>query len=261
MGRFIIILFFVVFSYASNILNINYFPSNKKVDILFSLDEPFKGKISIIGQNDYKITGIYFNKTEQKKFPNGLNVIISPFDTNSVEVRILYKKALKVKASVTSKGYGLQLRILGIDIITNQPEYIKQNTKEDIVPQMNNSFNMINYIIVIIILIILIIILLIIKKKTLQKLPKSLQNDNYKLLYQKMIDPKNKIVLIEIFDKRYLLLLGDKNNILLDNFSKNNQEELKDISSQNKFDSLLEEKLNEDDFIKKASELKDIDGI
>jgi hypothetical protein len=47
----------------------------------------------------------------------------------------------------------------------------------------------------------------------------------------------------------------------LDNFSSQNQEELKDISSQNQFDSLLEEKLKEDDYIKKASELKDLDGI
>jgi len=258
MGRFIIILFFIVFSYGSTILNVNYFPSNKKVDILFSLDEPFKGKISIIGKNDYKITGIYFNKTEQKKFSNGLNVIISPFDNKSVEVKLIYKKELKVKASVTSKGYGLQLRVFGLETLVNQPEYINQNNLKK---EFDSGFNVINYLIVIIVLIILIIILLIIKKKTLQKLPAELQKDNYKLLYQKYIDPKNKIVLIEIFDKRYLLLLGDKNNILLDNFSQNNQEELKDISSQNGFDSLLEEKLKEDEFIKKASELKDMNGI
>jgi flagellar biogenesis protein FliO len=101
---------------------------------------------------------------------------------------------------------------------------------------------------------------LIIKKKTLQKLPASLQKDGYKVLYQKMIDPKNRLVLIEVFGKRYLLLLGEKNNILLDNFSSQNQEELKDISSQKSFEHLLDEKLD-DDYIKKASELKDFDGI
>jgi len=260
MGRFIIILFFVVFSYGSNILNISYFPSNEKIDILFSLDEPFKGKITLIKKNDYKISNISFNRIEQKKFKNGLNVIISSFDKNSIELKISYPQELKIKASITAKGYGLRIRILGLKVTPNQPEYIKNHTKIE-KAEMGNDFNVINYLIVIIILIILIIVLLIIKKKTLQKLPKELQKDNYKLLYQKYIDPKNKIVLIEIFDKRYLLLLGDKNNILLDNFSQNNQTELKDISSQNGFDSLLEEKLKEDDFIKKASELKDLDGI
>jgi len=259
MGRFIIILFFVVFSYGSNILNVSYFPSNEKVDILFSLDEPFKGKITLIKKNDYKISNISFNRIEQKKFQNGLNVIISSFDKNSIELKISYPKELKIKASITAKGYGLRIRILGLKAISsNQPEYISNQTKIDN-KIVENNFNVVNYIIVIIILIILIIILLIIKKKTLQKLPSELQKDNYKLLYQKFIDTKNRLVLIEVFDKRYLLLLGDKNNILLDNFSQNNQEELKDISSQNGFDSLLQEKFKEDEYIKKASELKEFE--
>jgi len=261
MVRFIIVLLMVVASYASQILNISYFPSNDKIDILFSLDEPFKGKVISTDKNTYQITGITFNRIEQKKFSSGLNVIISPVDKNKVELKIVDKKQINIKASLTAKGYGLRLRLLGVETKQNN---ITPKVDTKVNNLQNNDdigFNFINYIIVIIILVILIIILLIVKKKTLQKLPKSLQNDNYKLLYQKMIDPKNRIVLIEIFDKRYLLLLGDKNNILLDNFSQNNQEELKDISSQNKFDSLLEEKLKEDDFIKKASELKDIDGI
>jgi len=260
MVRFIIVLLMVVASYASQILNISYFPSNDKIDILFSLDEPFKGKVISTGDNTYQINGISFNRIEQKKFNDGLNVIISPVSKNSVELKIIDKKKISIQASLTAKGYGLRVRLLGV----SNPKKTQMAQPQTNTKQIQNNdlgFNFINYIIVIIILIILIIVLLIIKKKTLQKLPKSLQNDNYKLLYQKMIDPKNRIVLIEIFDKRYLLLLGDKNNILLDNFSQNNQEELKDVSSQNKFDSLLEEKLNEDDFIKKASKLKDLDGI
>ena len=257
MDRFIILLFWVVFSYGSQILNISYFPSNEKIDVLFSLDEPFKGKISLLKNNDYKITGISINRIEQKKFSNGLNLIISGLDKNSIELKIVYDKKINIKASITAKGYGLRLRLLGLKEVKEKPEFKLNNVNNT----QNDGFNFVNYIIVIIILIILIIVLLIIKKKTLQKLPKSLQKDNYKLLYQKMIDPKNKIVLIEVFNKRYLLLLGDKNNLLLDNFSQNHQEELKDISSQNQFDSLLEKKLEEDEFIKKASELKDLNEI
>jgi flagellar biogenesis protein FliO len=262
MDRFIIVLFMVVFSYGSQILNISYFPSNDKIDVLFSLDEPFKGKISLIKENNYKITNLTLNRIEQKKFSNGLNLIISGIDNKSVELKIVYDKKINIKASITAKGYGLRLRLLGLKQVKDKPEY-KLNNKANDIPTNNitDGFNFVNYIIVIIILIILIIVLLIIKKKAIQKLPESLQKDNYKLLYQKMIDPKNRIVLIEVFNKRYLLLLGDKNNILLDNFSSQNQEELKDISSQNQFDSLLEEKLKEDDYIKKASELKDLDGI
>jgi len=255
MGKLVILFLFNIFLYGSNVLNISYFPTNKKVDILFSLDEPFRGKVSLIKQNDYRITGITLNRIEQKKINKKLDLIISGFDKNSVELKIMYDKPIKIKASITAKGYGLRIRLLNVNDVSSHKEFVVDNKP------VKNSFDMLNYILVLIILMILIVILLIIKKRTLQNLPSELQKDNYKLLYQKMIDPKNRIVLIEIFEKRYLLLLGDKNNILLDNFSIQNQEELKDISTQKGFDSLLEEKLKEDDFIKKASELKDINGI
>jgi flagellar biogenesis protein FliO len=260
-GRFIILFFLFVFANASSVLNISYFPLNNKIDILFSLDKPFNGKIMSLSQNSYKITNINLNRIEQKKFPNNLNIIISPLDENSINLKLNYKKSLNIKASVTAKGYGLRIRIIGLK---NKKSILKT---KDIQNQnlsnlnVNNSFNYINYIMVIAILIFLIIILFYIKKKTLQKLPKSLQQDNYKVLYQKMIDPKNRLVMIEVFDKRYLLLLGDKNNILLDDFSKESQEDLKDISSQNEFGKLLDEKLDDDrlNFIKNASKLKEND--
>jgi len=76
-----------------------------------------------------------------------------------------------------------------------------------------------------------------------------------------MIDPKNRLVMIEVFNKRYLLLLGDKNNLLLDNFSQEVQQDLKDISSQSEFGKLLDEKLDENtlNFLKNASKLKEND--
>jgi hypothetical protein len=56
MVRFLI--FLVSFLYAGDVINISYFPNDTKVDVLFSLDEPFKGKITQIDKNDYKIIGI-----------------------------------------------------------------------------------------------------------------------------------------------------------------------------------------------------------
>jgi len=164
----------------------------------------------------------------------------------------IYNKELTIKPSITAKGYGLRIRILGLKI---QTPTTSSNLNINSMPQ-TESFNFTNYIIVIAILIFLILVLLYVKQKTLKKLPKSLQNDNYKLLYQKMIDPKNRIVMIELFNNRYLLLLGDKNNILLDKFSEQN--ELREISNQADFDKLLEEKLNSDSlFLKNASKLKE----
>jgi len=260
MGKFIILLYLAITAYASSILNISYFPLNNKIDILFSLDKPFNGKIISLSQNEYKITNISLDRIEQKKFKNSLNVIISPFDENSIDLKLNYKTPLKIKASITAKGYGLRIRILGLEPKSTP---LTQTTNEQNINNLtqNSDFNYTNYIIVIAILIFLIIILLYVKKKTLQKLPKSLQQDNYKVLYQKMIDPKNRLVMIEVFNKRYLLLLGDKNNLLLDNFSQEAQQDLKDISSQSEFGKLLDEKLDENtlNFLKNASKLKEND--
>jgi len=248
MVRFIIILFFVVFSFGSEVINISYFPSNEKVDVLFSLDEPFKGNINKIGENDYKITQVSLNRIEQKKFKK-LNIIISPLNKTDIELKVVYDKDISIKASITAKGYGLRIRITGIKEIKQKLVLPTQQPSQE-------SFNFVNYFIVIAILIILIIILFIVKKKTIQNLPKALQNDGYKVLYQKMIDPKNKLVLIEVFNKKYLLLLGANNNILLDNFSQQNQEELQEISSQSEFEGLLDKKIN-NEFIENASKLKE----
>ena len=221
MCRFIILLFFVVFSYGNNIINISYFPSDTKIDILFSLDNPFNGKIKRIQDNSYEIQDIFINRVEQKKFQNGLGVNIASLTNNSVKIQLNYPTNLTIKASVTAKGYGLRLRILGFKT-TNKIKNPLFNSQQ-MVKTEEDSFNMVNYFIMVSILIILTLILFIIKKKLKNNLPSHFQKDNYKMLYQKHIDPKNRIVMIEIFNKRYLLLLGDKNTILLDNFSSQNQ--------------------------------------
>jgi len=258
MVRFIIVILFSVFSYGGKIINISYFPSNDKIDILFSLDEPFKGKILLLSENDYKIDGVYINRIEQKKFKD-INIIISAYNKNSVELKMLYKKKLNIQPAITAKGYGLRVRITGFKsgLKTKNSDLLFKNSSSKV---QSNDFNIINYLIVIVILIILIIILFIVKKKTMQKLPASLQKDDYKMLYQKMIDTKNKIVLIEIFDEKYLLLMGQNSNILLRRFSDENKTELQDISSQNGFEQLLDEKLDKT-YIEKASKLKDLDEI
>ena len=252
MGRFIIILLFIVSGYANNIINVSYFPNNSKIDILFSLDTPFKGKVEKISNNDYKIDNIFINRIEQKKFKNGLNLVISPLDKNSVEFKINYKSSLKIKASLTAKGYGLRIRIYGFTEQIKTPDLSTQPV------QTGADFNYINYLILIFILIILIIILFIVKKKMQQKLPTKLQNDGYKILYQKMIDPKNRILMIELFNKRYLLLLGDKNNILLDKMF--DEDKLEEVSSQDGFNGLLENEMIkdiEDTYVSNASKIRE----
>jgi flagellar biogenesis protein FliO len=253
MKKILIFVLFTIIVNANNILNISYFTLSNKMDILFSLDSPFNGKIITLDKNHYKITNLSIDRIEQKQFKNNLNILISPLDKNNIDLKIICKENISIKASITAKGYGLRITIIGLETFDKKPIQLNQTKKYD-----NNNNIYYNYIIVIFILVILIFILIYVKKKMLQKLPKSLQEDNYKILYQKMIDPKNRLVMIEVFNKRYLLLLGDKNNILLDNFSEKTQTDLENISTQNEFGQLFDEELkkNTSDFIKNASKLK-----
>ena len=259
----VIILFLWITTFLfgnSSVLNISYFPNSQKVDVLFSLDKPFNGKIVLLGKNDYKIEGVSINRIEQKKFQD-FTIVISPYSKEELELKILHKKELKVKASITAKGYGLRIRISGFNERKGEEEFQQLFNKKE---NRAEGFDYTNYFIVIAILIILIIILFIIKKKTKEKLPKFLQNDEYKLIYQKMIDPKNRIVLVEVFGRRYLLLLGEKNNLLLDRLSDEIEKTIEEIEkeeSKNRFDKLLEKEIEKEDFLQKASRLKDLENV
>jgi len=97
MVRFII-LFLVSFLFLfgnSSVLNISYFPNSQKVDVLFSLDKPFNGKIVLLGKNDYKIEGVSINRIEQKKFQD-FTIVISPYSKEELELKILHKKEQKL---------------------------------------------------------------------------------------------------------------------------------------------------------------------
>ncbi|RUM56769.1 MAG: hypothetical protein DSY40_01730, partial [Nautilia sp.] len=107
--RILLLFFLFVFVNASNIINVTYFTLNNKIDILFSFDTPFKGKIKYISPNSYEITQVSFNRMEHKKIKN-LDILITPIDENSIEIKFKYNKKLKINASITAKGYGLRIR-------------------------------------------------------------------------------------------------------------------------------------------------------
>jgi len=265
MGRLVFYLFLVVYGYSSQILNISYFGSNGKLDILFSLDEPFKGKVSSIKENDYQISGISFNRIEQKKFKH-LVLIVSPIDKNRIELKIFYKKRVKIKASVTAKGYGLRIRLLDIEEFA--PKQINSFQKSE---STKEGFSYLNYFLVLLILIILIIVLIFVKKQAVENLPVEFKKkDGYKLIYQKMIDHKNKLVMIEFLDVRYLLLMGENNTILLEKYFKGTNGEFDTFFMQDRFETLFQERLKEsnlesnkkeNNFIENATKLKDENEI
>jgi flagellar biogenesis protein FliO len=112
----------------------------------------------------------------------------------------------------------------------------------------------VSYIVGISILIILALILWFLKRKT-ASLP-SLR-ENMKVLAQKPIDAKNKIVLFEYQDRKYLMLIGNT-NVLLDVFA----DDVAVPKNEVEFDEMLKlsKKYNNiDKYIQNAEKLKEFD--
>ena len=245
-----LIIFFATFLFAANLINVNFFEQNKKLDILFSLDGRFTGKVIKKGDDRFFISNISSNK-EYKKFFNNYfikEIMISPFE-DGVLVTVKATKKYKTSVALTPDGYGVRFRISdeSIQAINNPPLTYANDTGIDYV----------SYFIAMAILIILAIILWIFKKKLKTKLP---VKTNLDIIFQRPLDPKNKIALIEFNKRKYLVIVGNS-NILLDVFDENminikTQKEFEDYLQKDEINKKLD---NFQQYIQNAEKLKDFD--
>jgi len=242
-----IILFLAIFLYGANLIDVNFFKGKNKLDILFSLDEKFNGKIVKIANNKYLINDIKssndINKNFNKFFLN--SIFVTPKD-NGVLLGIVSDKKYNVNVALTPDGYGIRFRIKDL-------ETKNIISKQNMPPA--EGFSFVRYFIVVAILIILAIILLYLKKKSFAKLP-GLKSD-MKVLSQKFVDAKNKVVLFEYQNRKYLMLIGNT-NVLLDVFN----EDFKTPKNEVEFDEMLKlnNKINDiEKYIKNADNIRELD--
>ncbi len=247
----LIIIFFASFLFGVNLINVNFFEQNKKLDILLSLEGIFRGKVVKDSKNKFFISNINSNKEYKKSFSNYFvkNIAVTP-SKDGILISIDANKKYKTSVSLTPDGYGVRFRI------TNITKKIVQKPQQ-ITYAQDSGIDYMSYFIAVAILIILAIILWIFKKKLKTKLP---VKGNLDIVFQRALDPKNKIALIEFNKRKYLVIIGNS-NILLDIFDEN----MINIKTQNEF----EEYLQKDDinkkldsfqkYIKNAEKLKDFD--
>jgi len=244
----LVFLLIATFLFATNLININFFPHKNNVDILFSLDGKYKGKVVKLGENEYYLTNIFSTKIVNKTFDNEFlkSVEISPYK-EGIKIKIYPKDKIKTQFALTPEGYGIRFRIASI----NKPK--KEEVKALIAQNPAKGVDLTAYFIGLAILIILAIILFLLKKK-MPKLPS--KNVKMAVIMQKPIDAKNKVVLFEFNKRKYLMLIGNT-NMLLDVFD----EDLAHISTPKEFDEYLKvDKIDEiKKYIKNAEELKELD--
>ena len=238
------------FLFAANLINVNFFKQKDKLDILFSLDGRFIGKVLKKRNNVFFITDVISNKEYQKTFNNYFikNIKIIPLK-QGINIFIDSNKKYNTSVALTPDGYGVRFRIINMEKqLIQKPKITYAN---------NNEIDFVSYFIAIAILIILAIILWIFKKKLKTKLP---INSNLNIVFQKPLDTKNRVALIEFNKKKYLVIVGNS-NILLDIFDEN----MINIKTQNDFEDYLQKdeinkKLdNFQQYIQNAEKLKDFD--
>jgi len=248
----IIFLILGVLLFGANLINVNFFEGKGKVDVLLSLDETFKGKVRQISENSYLFTGIRTDKVIQKEFKKSFinSIIISP-EKNGVKIDITADSSFKTSVALTPDGYGVRFRI-----VNNKPaqKTDAQNTDLKALSADRQSLDIVSYIVGITVLIILAFVLWFLKRKAVH-LPKL--KEDMKVLAQKPVDTKNKVVLFEYQNRKYLMLIGNT-NVLLDVFA----DDIPVPKNEVQFDEMLKLSKKYDNiekYIQNAEKLKEFD--
>jgi hypothetical protein len=246
---------FGIYACAATLLNQNVYERENRVDLMLSFDSTFEGKISRdIKENRTLIT--LTDAVAEKRYVKELShpfvekIQINRSKLDVLKVYFYTKGKTDIIAAKTGDGYGLRLRVVpGQSAAAAQPQATQTQpvlgfeTKEEL--QISTS-----YIVTIIALVAIALILFILKRKVasgsgdnwlMPQGKKAEKQPNFKVKFQKVIDTKNKLVLLEFGGREYLTVIGNT-NVLLDTFENGS------VVSKDKFEQVFEEnreKLNE----------------
>ena len=257
-----LLLFLLPFSlYASKILSYNIYERTDRADVMLTFDTPYTGQIKqsiskskiIIKLEDATIESSKIKKVSSRYLHS---LTITPMNNETLIVATI-SPSTRLLASKTSDGYGLRLRFT--NKVALKPSTAKKtpllsaNSLNNLPTKKDDALSS-SYYLVIAILIIGIIILFYIKKKmkpmpvnkqtqnnwlfkNTQKTPaqnsSNLPEQNVSIRFQKAIDDKSSVVMLDFANQSYLVLMGN-NNILLDKFTDNKP------TSQQEFNEILQ---------------------
>ena len=255
--------------FGSKILSYNVYERSNRVDVMLTFDTPFEGKLSQIKKNNKIILKLQGASIEAPKIKN-INtsylhkMTITPIASHT-EVILQTATSVSMSASKTSDSYGLRLRF------TKGLPASKTNTKQatsflnntGLETKNESEFNN-SYYIVIAILLLGIIIMLWLKKKMGPPTAKgkqpwlfkgSTKKEGISVRFQKPLDPKNRVAMLDFEGQSYLVLLGNS-NILLDKYSQG-----KPVRTQTEFDKILDDNKEELDSYLQLDNVDDIEPL
>ena len=257
-----LLLFLLPFSlYASRILSYNIYERTDRADVMITFDTPYTGQIKqsiskskiIIKLEDATIESPKIKKVSSQYLHS---LTITPMNHETIIVASV-TPSTRLIASKTSDSYGLRLRFTdkkAIKSSTTAKTTTAPTKSLSTLPTKKDDNLSQSYYVVVAILVLGIFILLYIKKK-MKPIPKNKQTQNNWLFkntqestmqnngnmatqnvsirFQKAIDDKNSVVMLDFGKQSYLVLMGNS-NILLDKFTDNKP------TSQKEFNEILQ---------------------
>ncbi len=267
--RYLLLLVVPYLLFGSKILSYNVYERSNRVDVMLTFDTPFEGKLSQIKQDNKTVLKLQGASIEAPKIKN-INtsylhkMTITPINSHT-EIILQTAANVRMSASKTSDAYGLRLRFIKGSAVAksaNSSAGAFSDTKALPTKQANEFNN--SYYIVIAILLIGIILMLWLKKKMGTPQTKGKQpwlfkggakKEGISVRFQKPLDPKNRVAMLEYEGQSYLVLIGNS-NVLLDKYSGN-----KPINTQSEFDSVLDDNKMELDSYLKLDNREDVEPL
>lgn len=236
------------FVFASKILTYNVYDRTDRVDIMFTFDTPYEGALHQSRQHENIVVKLDDAAIESPKVKN----ITSPFLSkltiapigNQTQIIAKVLPSVVMQASKTSDAYGLRLRFSKPSAAAADKPSPAPAQAAALPTKPAGEYDQ-SYYIVIAILVIGILIMLWLKRKiskTASAPSKSWLFSKNKskehaavVRFQKALDPKNRVVMLDYGKESYLVVIGNS-NLLLDKFHDNAP------VTQSEFDDMLQNK-------------------
>ncbi len=271
---------------ASKILSYNIYDRTDRADVMITFDTPYDGVIKqSISKSKIiiKLSGASIESSKIKNVSSKFlhSVTITPM-SGQTQIVASVPASVKLIASKTSDAYGLRLRFTNVLAKKNSLKSTPTATSTSLseLPTKKSDDMSTSYYIVVTILIIGILILFVLKKKMANKNIQNQQNpwlfqenqdnkqaqtntqtlqtkttaatmpdnnNDISIRFQKTLNEKNSVVMLDFGVQSYLVLMG-ANNILLDKFTDDKP------TTQKDFESILQNRHQElDDFLRVES--------
>lgn len=270
---------------GAEISGYNILERDGRVDVMLTFDSPFNGTIAKQTGKGYVnllLSDAYIKEDIERAFSDKTIDTLKIYqDGPNVNMLAGTDYPVSIIASKTAENYGLRIRFTPKNTTPlakmKDADIADQGTQNTLLSSITkqDSIDYKNYLLVIGILLIMVVVLLYVRKK----LPgtgktsiapaaikgnwlfgRDYKKEDVKIISQKHIDPKNKIVIADIYKTRYIMLVGQNSSTLIDTIGHDGKKS-EQTEEKTQFDSILNQKRETlEDFLeledKKLEELK-----